>query len=69
MDIYPLLITCPSTGAAVETGLAMTRTAFDESTLTDVRLKCPRCTNTHTWSIEHARLGERAARHGATNAM
>jgi hypothetical protein len=69
MDIYPLVISCPSTGAAVETGLAMTRTAFDESTLTDVRLTCPRCTNTHTWSIEHARLGELATRHGATNAM
>jgi hypothetical protein len=58
MPVYPLLITCPATGAAVETGFVMTRMAFDEATLTDVRLDCPRCRETHLWSIEDARLGK-----------
>jgi len=58
MTVYALVITCPETGAEVETGFAMTRTAFDEATLTDVRLKCPVCHHIHTWSIEDAQLGE-----------
>ena len=58
MILYPLMITCPENGAEVETGFAMSQTAFDAATLTSVRLKCPVRRDVHAWSIADARLGD-----------
>jgi hypothetical protein len=59
MRLRSLVITCPDTGKDVYTGFAMTKQAFDASTLSDIPVKqCPHCGDQHTWSIEDARLGD-----------
>ena len=52
-----VMIICPRTGKAVETGLAMTKESFEHSTLKDKILgNCPVCAGRHIWSKEDALL-------------
>src|SRR5688572_12707409 len=57
MELRALIITCPKTGPELYTGFAMSKNAFDASTLHDIPIKgCPHCGEEHIWSIEDARL-------------
>ncbi len=56
MTICSVVITCPKTGADIDSGFWMSKAAFDAATLTDVPLRCPHCRQIHRWSIEDARL-------------
>ena len=50
-----ILITCPDTGAPVETVLRMRRSAFD-ALQGEYRFRCTRCGRVHAWRREDAWL-------------
>jgi hypothetical protein len=53
-----IIITCPTTGQEVRTGLEMDEEAFDAATLTDNPVTCPACGQVHSWDISDARLAD-----------
>jgi endogenous inhibitor of DNA gyrase (YacG/DUF329 family) len=54
-----VMITCPTTGQEVDTGIAMDHRSFVSDLLTYNTLgSCPRCGQNHTWSKEDAWIDE-----------
>ncbi|MFC2067307.1 hypothetical protein ACFLUO_09755 [Chloroflexota bacterium] len=52
-----VMIVCPRTGKAVETGISMVKESFEHSTFKDNIIgNCPACTGRHVWSKEDAFL-------------
>lgn len=47
-------ITCPETGRQVDTGTSMDVATFLTAKITNAKLDCPACGNTHTWSKDDA---------------
>jgi predicted RNA-binding Zn-ribbon protein involved in translation (DUF1610 family) len=51
-----IVITCPSTGKDVDTGMALPAATFPTVTLSQNRVPCPHCGQTHVWDKKDARL-------------
>lgn len=51
-----VIITCPTTGKPVPTGIVMDERAFETSTLVNNSVTCPHCKQRHTWNKKDARL-------------
>lgn len=51
-----VMITCPSTGKAVPTGVEIDAAAFDSSEFGEMNLECPECPEIHPWSKDDAFL-------------
>ncbi len=49
-----LLITCPSTGEPVSTGVGMERSDFDAVDIEGREFGCPACGETHIWQKSEA---------------
>lgn len=49
-----VMIKCPKTGKDVPTGIAMDRTSFESSDMSDNKLRCPHCGETHAWNKKDA---------------
>ena len=52
---YPVLITCPQTGHAVDTGFSMGPDMFAIASLASL-VKCPHCKRKHPWDMRDAWL-------------
>jgi len=59
--MHAILVKCPQTGRAVETGLRTTKSSFDALSIRRV-LTCPDCDQEHSWSCEEAFLGDEETR-------
>ena len=59
--MHPILVKCPQTGRAVETGLRTTKASFDALSIWRI-LRCPDCDQDHSWSCTEAFLGEEEMR-------
>jgi hypothetical protein len=51
-----VMIRCPATGRQVFTGIETDATSVNFIPPINARLKCPRCGDTHVWSILDAEL-------------
>ena len=51
-----VMIKCPNTQKLVPTGMAMDKSSFDSSTLTNNTVHCSACGKNHTWSKSEAIL-------------
>ncbi len=53
-----VMIKCPTTGQAVETGIAMDKQSFERKNITNNSVICPACGKKHTWSKKDAWVQE-----------
>ncbi len=51
-----VMITCPVTGMVVFTGMDLPKKEFEAADIRDEIVKCPHCSQTHTWQKEDAYL-------------
>ncbi|MFC2003443.1 hypothetical protein ACFLV4_05825 [Chloroflexota bacterium] len=52
-----VMIKCPRTGKAVDTGVSMSKESFERSIFKDNEMgNCPACAGRHVWSNEDAFL-------------
>jgi hypothetical protein len=56
-DTYPVLINCPETGHAVDTGFSMRQDMFAAASLASL-VKCPHCKRKHPWDMKDAWLDQ-----------
>jgi hypothetical protein len=52
------LITCPSTGKTIRTGVHTDKRTWDSTTVENNRAKCEHCGEVHVWSKKDARLSD-----------
>ena len=55
-----VVITCPTTGRKVPTGVSLDRASWETATLENNSLRCPACGQTHVWSKKDAELDEQS---------
>lgn len=51
-----IVITCPTTGNDVPTGIAMDQASFDSAALRGNSFTCPACGKVHAWDKKDARV-------------
>ena len=55
-DEVALIITCPSTGKPVRTGMSMNKHSFQKALIGAHEVRCPHCGQVHVWSKKDAHL-------------
>jgi len=53
-----VMITCPSTGLSLATGVQLSEAVFETAIFTNVRVLCPHCEEEHRWNKADAFLQE-----------
>jgi len=59
-----ILVQCPSTGAAISTGLRTEWVVLSSLPRIAIPLRCPVCGQTHKWNPQQAWAGSAADAHG-----
>ncbi|GJM23020.1 MAG: hypothetical protein DHS20C15_29350 [Planctomycetota bacterium] len=54
--MFKVKILCPSTQQPVDTGIATSQQSWESTSATNNRVRCPHCSETHTWDKPDAFL-------------
>jgi hypothetical protein len=58
IKMNPLMFHCPSTGRAIEAGIAINYSSLQKVQPVTLRLLCPFCDKPHEWKLSDGWIGE-----------